>query len=536
MNRFAIVSVSDKTNLEPFVRGLTDLGIEILSTGGTAKYLTECGFKVKAISDHTGQQEILDGRVKTLHPLIHGGILARRDNPADMEQLREHKISPIDLVIVNLYPFTAKVREVETLAKPNHESLVEHIDIGGPTMIRAAAKNCRFVAPVCDPDDYEKVLEELRSTGDVSLKLRRQLSTKVFMTMSAYDGAIARYFSLEEELLDPTGRPKVLAPVESVVLRQRELLRYGENPHQHAALYQKVEVGNFHPKHEWSQLQGKELSYNNILDMQAALELFLELEPVSEQQQRAVIIKHLNPCGVALRPTLKEAFEAARACDPVSAFGGIVALSGQVDEETVQSILEGFVEVIVARAYTAGALVAFQKKPNIRVLLCDESKMSALQKRGWLTGRNAFSDYLLMTSDNELAPVAGAKVLTGKHPQASVIKDLELAWAVCKHVKSNAIVIAKNQQAIGIGAGQMNRVDSARIAIQRAKSYGHDISNSVAASDAFLPFPDTLEVLADAGATALVQPGGSIRDEDVTRVATERNVTLLVTGERHFRH
>lgn len=535
MRKLALVSVWDKNGLEEFVRELVALGYEILSTGGTAKYLTDKGISITSVSSYTGSPEILDGRVKTLHPKIHGGILSRRGNSKDDDELKQAGIAPIDFVVVNLYPFTAKVAEIEAKGQSNHDPLVEFIDIGGPTMIRAAAKNCQYVVPLCDSADYGEVLSELRSSAGISLPTRQRLAAKVFATMSAYDGAIARYFSLQEQLLEGNGAPKTLAPVEALVLREREQLRYGENPHQRATLYERYQVGA--PDSQlWRQIQGKELSYNNLLDMQGALDLFLELLPIAGKRHTAVIIKHSNPCGVAVRDTNVAAYQAARDCDPVSAFGGIIAVSGEFSKELVETILEGFVEVVLAERLTPEARSAFQAKKNVRVLECDFSKLQAVARRGWLSVRNSFGDYLVQTSDNTLADLDQAKLAAGPALSPQQRLDLKFAWAVCKHVKSNAIVVAKDEQAIGVGVGQMNRVDSARFSLQRARAFGFDPAGAVAASDAFLPFPDTLEVLSDAGVTALVQPGGSIKDEEVMKCATTRGVSMFFTGERHFRH
>ncbi len=541
MDRYAIVSVYDKEGLEPFVRGLVGLGYTILSTGGTAKFLTEKGIALRTVDDYTGFPEMLDGRVKTLHPKIHGGILARRERADDMRTLTEHSIGCIDLVVVNLYPFADKIRELEQTGEiaPDaygHRSLVEFIDIGGPTMIRAAAKNFLHVAPVCDPGDYDRVLGELRAPGGLSKELRQRLAAKVFTTMSAYDGAIARYFSLSENIFDEQKQPVALAPVESIVVEKVQELRYGENPHQDAGLYRPVHIGHGAPAALWRVTQGKELSYNNLLDMYAALDLFCEISEGEGKLHAAVVIKHNNPCGVALASSALEAFRRARDCDPVSAFGGIIVVSGTVDGELAASITEGFVEVVVVQALTADAESVFAKKKNVRLVIGDFGGLRAWRRRRNLMVRNMFGDFLLQTSDRETAQARTAKVVTARKPDEAMLDDLDLAWRVSKHVKSNTIVVARDKVAIGIGAGQMSRVDAAKICLQRAESHGHTISGSVAASDAFLPFPDTLELLAAGGVVALVQPGGSIKDEDVVAAADRLNMVMLFTGERHFRH
>ena len=536
MKRYAIVSVYDKTGLIPLVQALVGQGLEILSTGGTAKFLVENGIRVTSVSDYTGHPEILDGRVKSLHPKIHGGILARTSNPADIDELKANDIAAIEFVVVNLYPFTDKVREVVSAKKVDHESLIEDIDIGGPTMIRAAAKNNQFVVPVCDPQDYETIIGELKSGGKVSPSTRRQLAAKVFRTMAAYDGAIARYFSLEERLLEEDGSEKLLAPVQSLTLGQVLPLRYGENPHQAAALYRPVSIGKSTDRPWWKQLQGKEISYNNLLDMYAALDLFLEFRVGSPAEHTAVIIKHTNACGVAVRKTALEAFIAARECDPVSAFGGIIAVSGKLDEPLTHAILEGFVELVLVESVTPGAQELFTKKKNVRLIECDFRRLMELRQAPGVTFRSFCGDYLLQSQDSALASVEAKNVVSGADKFPALKSDLEFAWKVCKHVKSNAIILVKNGQAIGVGAGQMSRVDSARISLERARAHGFDPHGAVAASDAFLPFADTLEILNDGGVVGLVQPGGSIKDEDVIAVAKKREVVMVFTGERHFRH
>ncbi len=535
MERLALVSVWDKTGLAEFAKVLSEQGITLLSTGGTAKYLAEQGLEVLSVSDYTGHPEILGGRVKTLHPKVHGGILARRNLESDLAELATSEITPIDFVVVNLYPFTDKVKEVEAAKNPNHESLIEFIDIGGPTMIRAAAKNFEHVVVISNPSDYQVVADELKEKGAVSIETRRRLAANVFKTMAAYDASIARYLSLDEKLLDEEGLTPQFAPVEAIVLEKKETLRYGENPHQQAALYDRVVVGGKNEPAVWEKLQGKEISYNNLVDMQAAVDLLVELSVDLQGEQAAVVIKHTNPCGAAIRPTTLEAFQAARDCDPISAFGGIIALSGVLDGETAKLIVEGFVEVVLAEEISKEAKEVFAKKKNVRLVKCDFSELRENLKAPNVVIKKSFDDYLLQSDDIALAEISAEKVVSGD-ATPEILADLDFAWRVCKHVKSNTIVLAKNKQAIGVGAGQMSRVDAAHLSIQRAKTHGFSAQGAVSASDAFLPFPDTLEVLNDAGVVALVQPGGSIKDDAVIDSAKSRNMVMVLTGERHFRH
>lgn len=540
MKKLALVSVYDKTGLEGFVRGLIEQGIEILSTGGTLKFLEEKAVPVTSVDSYTGHPEILGGRVKTLHPKVHGGILARRANEKDLEQLKSLDISLIDYVVVNLYPFADKIRELEekgriTADAQGHDSLVEFIDIGGPTMIRAAAKSFQDVASVCDPLDYPIILNELKQNGSLSIETRRKLAAKVFKTTAAYDSAIARYFSLDEKIRDDAGNKIILAPFESIVLERKMELRYGENPHQSAGLYREVS-GALEKKEPWQVLQGKELSYNNLLDMHGALDLFFELYQGKGSFHPAVVIKHANPSGAAYAKTALEAFKLARDCDPVSAFGGILVLSGKVDAELAAEVTSGFVEVVACEDFTEGAAAVFAKKKNLRLVKCDYALYLKRREAGGFTLRSYLGDYLLQTIDHQIAIIQADQAVTELKPTAEMLADLNFAWKVCKHVKSNAIVVAKNMQAIGVGAGQMSRLDSAKISVQRAIAHGHNLNGSVVGSDAFLPFADTLEILAAAGVKALVQPGGSIKDKEVIEAANKLGVVMLFTGQRHFRH
>ncbi|MCC6221319.1 MAG: bifunctional phosphoribosylaminoimidazolecarboxamide formyltransferase/IMP cyclohydrolase [Deltaproteobacteria bacterium] len=536
MNKSAIVSVYDKKGLGPFVKFLIENDYIILSSGGTAKYLRDAGLEIQLIEEFTGQEEILGGRVKTLHPRIHAGILARRDVAGDMEVLKNMGVPPVDLVVVNLYPFLERVRETEQGGEKNHTSLIEDIDIGGPTLLRAAAKNSHFVAAVCDPNDYEMIIEEIKASRVVSLDTRRNLAKKVFAMTAEYDAEVARYFSLKERLLDDEGNRILLAPIESCILEKEADLRYGENPHQQAAVYRPFRGVNATVVPLWQQLQGKELSYNNLLDAQAAIDLFVAVESRFAEQHVSVIIKHSNPCGVAVRGNAVDAFIEARKCDPVSSFGGIIAVSGVVDGNFARTILEGFVEVLVLSDLTDEARAVFAKKKNVRVLKCDFARWKLSSDRPQWRMRCLADSYLLYSADRSSEGVSSATVVTERKPEVSMLDDLDFAWIVCKHVTSNAIVVAKGLSAIGVGAGQMSRVDSARLALERAKIHGHDVSKSVAASDAFLPFTDVLEVLNDAGIGALIQPGGSQNDSCVIESANERKMCMLFTGVRHFRH
>ena len=533
MNSHAILSVFDKSDLLPFAIELAKRGVTILSTGGTSRHLKEGGVEVVSISDYTGSPEILDGRVKSLHPKIHGGILARRSLDKDNQTLEEHDIAPIDFVVVNLYPFLDKVNEVVSSKDPNHPSLVEDIDIGGPTMIRAAAKNCHHVVPVCDPADYPLILKELDESGEISLSLRRKLAAKVFSMMANYDSQIARYFSLDEKLLDEEGNSKGLAPREAIVLKEKQQLRYGENPHQSARLYELVGGDN---KSLWTQTQGKELSYNNLVDMQATLDVFTELYDGLGDKNVAVVIKHTNPCGAAIRDKAIDAFKAARDCDPISAFGGIIAVSGTVDVELAKTITENFVEIVCVEELTDEARAVFAKKKNLRLIACDYSSMLAAAKEKQFTVKSVGADFLIQEGDSNCAKITKESEQTGADISSETLDDLNFAWKVAKHVKSNTIVVAKDGQAIGVGAGQMSRVDAARIALDRAKAHGFSPEGAVAASDAFLPFADTLEVLNDGGVVSLAQPGGSKKDDVVIEAAKSRGMSMVFTSERHFRH
>lgn len=519
--RRALLSVSDKTDLIPFAKFLADRGVELLSTGGSAKAIAEADIAVKEVSDYTGFPEIMDGRVKTLHPAIHGGILARRDLKHHLEAQRDHRIGDIDMVVVNLYPFEA------TVAKgADRETCIENIDVGGPAMIRAAAKNHDFVAIVTDPKDYATVMEEMKShDGATSLKLRRRLALDAFARTAAYDAAISSWMAGEEHETFPDRF--ILAG------RRSSELRYGENPHQRAAFYATAEqrFGIATAK----QLQGKELSYNNLNDTDAAF------EAVAEFAEPAVaIIKHANPCGVAIGNDLSSAYRRAFACDTVSAFGGIIAVNRELDAETAELISQIFSEVIIAPKVSAEAQALLARKKNLRVLeaggLPDPAAAGTVFKS--LAG-----GFLVQSRDNGRIDPASLKVVTRRAPSPAELDDLIFAMRVAKHVKSNAIVYAKNGATVGIGAGQMSRVDSSRIAAwkaaEAAKNAGDATSwakGSVVASDAFFPFADGLLAAAEAGATAIIQPGGSMRDDDVIAAANQAGLAMVFTGIRHFRH
>jgi phosphoribosylaminoimidazolecarboxamide formyltransferase/IMP cyclohydrolase len=515
----AILSVTDKTGLVDFARQLSGLGIELISTGGTAKLLRDSGIAVKDISELTGFPEMLDGRVKTLHPKVHGGILHRREIPAHSAAVAEHGIQPIDMVVVNLYAFE------KTAAKPGvpFEELIENIDIGGPSMIRSAAKNFHDVAVVTSPADYPAIAEELaRTQGELSLETKWKLAQKAFATTAAYDSAIA---STLERI--PDIKSSQLATEESFpqILRlsfQKTLdLRYGENPHQKAAMYSDgsgVGVANAR------QLQGKELSYNNIVDLQAAWDLAQEFDP--DDSAVCAIIKHTNPAGTATGKTLAEAYKRALECDPVSAFGGVIGVNRPIDLEAAEEMHKLFLEVIAAPGFDDAAKARFATKKNLRLV---EVK-AAPQK--W-TLKNVSGGILLQ--DNDVRPLQDIdlKVVTQRAPTPEETRALLYAWKVCKHVKSNAIVYARDGQTVGVGAGQMSRVDSAKIGAMKAQL---PLKGTVAASDAFFPFPDGVEEIAKAGATAIIQPGGSQRDLEVIAAADRLGLAMLFTGVRHFRH
>jgi len=525
----AILSVTDKTGLVDFARQLSGLGVELISTGGTAKLLREAGIAVKDISELTGFPEMLDGRVKTLHPKVHGGILHRRENAAHTAAVAEHGIQPIDMVVVNLYAFE------KTAAKPGvaFEELIENIDIGGPSMIRSAAKNFQDVAVVTSPADYQAIANELgRSDGALSLDTKWKLAQKAFATTAAYDSAIAstlegiadvnNFAPPADAELRSAGQPGAAVPTFPQTLRlsfQKTLdLRYGENPHQKAAMYSDgsgVGVANAR------QIQGKELSYNNIVDLQAAWDLAQEFdEPV------CAIIKHTNPAGAATGETLAEAYQRALECDPVSAFGGVIGVNRPIDGEAAEEMHKLFLEVIAAPAFDEAAKARFATKKNLRLVEVKAAPQT------WVL-KNVSGGILLQDNDQRTLQDADLKVVTQRAPTPEETRALLFAWKVCKHVKSNAIVYARDGQTVGVGAGQMSRVDSAKIGAMKAQL---PLKGTVAASDAFFPFPDGVEEIAKAGATAIIQPGGSQRDPEVIAAADRLGLAMLFTGVRHFRH
>ena len=515
----AILSVTDKTGLVDFARRLADLGIELVSTGGTAKLLRDSGIAVKDISELTGFPEMLDGRVKTLHPKVHGGILHRRENPAHVAAVAEHGIQPIDMVVVNLYAFE------KTAAKPGvaFEELIENIDIGGPSMIRSAAKNFHDVAVVTSPADYPAIAKELTSTGGaLSLETKWRLAQKAFATTAAYDSAIA---STLERIPDIKNSKLSAAEAFPQTLRlsfQKALdLRYGENPHQKAAMYSD---GSGAGVANARQLQGKELSYNNIVDLQAAWDLAQEFDP--NDAAVCAIIKHTNPAGAATGKTLAEAYKRALECDPVSAFGGVIGVNRAIDAEAAEEMHKLFLEVIAAPSFDEAAKARFASKKNLRLV---EVK-AAPQK--WIL-KNVSGGILLQDNDSRPLQDIDLKVVTQRAPTPEETRALLFAWKVCKHVKSNAIVYARDGQTVGVGAGQMSRVDSAKIGAMKAQL---PLRGTVAASDAFFPFPDGVEEIARAGATAIIQPGGSQRDPEVIEAADGLGLAMLFTGVRHFRH
>jgi phosphoribosylaminoimidazolecarboxamide formyltransferase/IMP cyclohydrolase len=508
--RRALISVSDKTGLVEFSKELRQFGVEIISTGGTARSLKEAGVPVLEISEYTGFPEMMDGRVKTLHPKVHGGLLHIRGNAEHEAAAAKHGIEPIDLVVVNLYPFE------KTVAKPGvklHEA-IENIDIGGPSMLRSAAKNHASVTVVVDINDYATVIAEMKAHhGDTTPEFRATLAVKVFAATSRYDGAIAAYLGKSD------GLPDTL----TLSLPKAQALRYGENPHQKAALY-----GDFGKC--FQQLHGKELSYNNILDLTAAAELAAEFP----EQPTVAILKHTNPCGVGSAPTLKAAWDIAYATDKQAPFGGIIAVNRPLDADIAAAIAEIFSEVIIAPEFQPGALEILQKKKNLRLI----KQLSVVSSQ--LSVRSVLGGMLAQDRDTRLVSADDIKVVTKREPTQAERHAMLFGWRIVKHIKSNAIVFTgadeKIARTLGVGAGQMSRVDSSKIAVWKAKEAGLDLRGSVVASDAFFPFPDGVIAAAEAGATAVIQPGGSLRDAEVIAAANERNLAMVFTGIRHFRH
>ncbi len=515
--RRALISVSDKTGAVDFGRELAAAGVQILSTGGTAALLTTAGLDVLEVARYTGDPEMLDGRVKTLHPKVHGGILARRDRPDHLEALAQAGGQPIDLVAVNLYPFEATVARADCV----FEDAIENIDIGGPAMIRAAAKNHDGVVILTDPLDYPLIVDEMTRTGGVSAQTRFRLACKAFAHTAAYDGAIANYLSS----LAADGSRRAYPDTLTLQFAKVQDLRYGENPHQSAALYRenRAPAGLLVDAH---QLQGKELSYNNLADADAAWSCACVL-PVPS----CVIVKHANPCGVAMAATTLEAYSRAFATDPDSAFGGIIAFNAPVDGATASAVACRFVEVVIAPAFDEAARTIFAKKANVRLLTLPADATATQRDMKRIGG-----GLLVQEADAHRLGAEDLSVVTQIAPTSSQVEDLLFAWRVAQFVKSNAIVFAAEGRTLGIGAGQMSRVDSARMATIKARAAGLALEGSVVASDAFFPFPDGLEVVLESGASAVIQPGGSVRDESVIATANARGTSMVFTGVRHFRH
>lgn len=537
----ALISVSDKTGLAEFAQKLTAHNVELVSTGGTAKLLREAGLTVRDVSDLTGFPEMLDGRVKTLHPKVHGGLLGIRDNADHQAKMQEHGIQPIDLVVVNLYPFR------QTIQKPDvtMEDAIENIDIGGPAMIRSASKNHHDVAVVVDPKDYDLVAAMLDAhQGALPYVVRYQLALTAFRHTAAYDKEIARFLwsrqpANPEVALGDTATDQADLPEELELNLQKAMgLRYGENPHQKAALY-KLAGSDEHGVATAEQLQGKELSYNNLLDTDAAWELVMEIHHLHVRETRAngskqlphtcAIIKHTNPCGVGVASSPLEAFQRAKSTDPVSAFGGIIAFSGTVDGETAQEIAEMFAEVIIAPDFTAEARQVLSAKKNLRVLRMGET----LRISTHLELRRISGGVLVQERDAELLDEEKFEIVTERQPTEAELRGLRFAWAICKHVKSNAIVYSAEHQLVGVGAGQMSRVDSVKLGASKAQL---PLTGTVLASDAFFPFRDGLDEAAKHGITAVIQPGGSVRDKEVIEAANEHGIAMVFTGMRHFKH
>ena len=531
----ALLSVSDKDGLADLGKALSERGVELVSTGGTAKALRDAGLDVRDVSDLTGFPEMMDGRVKTLHPKVHGGLLALRDNQEHVTAMAEHQIGPIDLVVVNLYPFE------QTVAKgAERAEVIENIDIGGPSMVRSAAKNHGFVTIVTDPADYDALLDEMSANdGATSDAFRIRMAGKAYARTAAYDAAIASWFAFADAFSNPLGAEALQATpfpeTFPMAFKRSDVLRYGENPHQAAAIYVPQATAGGVPQAE--QLQGKALSYNNLNDADAALELAAEF---TGGDPAVVIVKHANPCGVAQGATLLEAWNDALQCDSVSAFGGIVAVNVELDGATAEAIASIFTEVIIAPKVSAEAREAFAKKKNLRVLECGRLPDP---RRGGFFMKTIAGGMLIQSRDNGAVAEDDLKIVTKREPTPQELKDCFFAWTVARHVKSNAIVYAKDGATVGVGAGQMSRVDSTRIAARKAQDMAEVLGldapltqGSVVASDAFFPFADGLLTAAEAGATALAQPGGSMRDDEVIAAADEAGLAMVFTGLRHFRH
>jgi len=511
----ALLSVWDKTGLVEFAQVLAAAGVELISTGGTAKVLRDAGLTVTELSAYTGFPEMLDGRLKTLHPKVHGGLLYIRGNPEHEAAVQQHGIAPIDLVVVNLYPFE------QTVARPDATlaDAIENIDIGGPTLLRAAAKNHQAVTVIVDPGDYKAVADQIRATGETTLELRQRLAAKVFGRTAAYDSAIALYLARKFAPEHADALPDKLL----IYAPRVQQLRYGENPHQSAALY-----GRFNEF--FTQLHGKELSYNNILDLTSAARLIAEF---AGDPPTVAILKHTNPCGVGQGTTLREAWDKAYATDTQAPFGGVIAVNHELDQACAAAIAEIFSEIIVAPSFSAEALAILQKKKNLRLvkMLSPTTPPSSLEARGV-----GYDSFLVQEQDLRRVGSADIKVVTKRHPTDTELKAMLFGWRIVKHVKSNAVIFVAPDRTLGIGAGQMSRVDAAKIAVWKAAQAGLSLKGSAVCSDAFFPFPDGLVAAAEAGATAAIQPGGSVRDAEVIAAADAHDMAMVFTGVRHFRH
>ncbi|RMG42917.1 MAG: bifunctional phosphoribosylaminoimidazolecarboxamide formyltransferase/IMP cyclohydrolase PurH [Candidatus Dadabacteria bacterium] len=527
MEKAALLSVTDKNGLVELAEVLIECGFTLLASSGTGEYLKEHNIQTTSIERYTGQSEFLGGRVKTLHPKIHGGILARRNNEKDMLELEQNKIFPIDVAVVNLYPFSQRVS-----AGANMDQAVEVIDIGGPAMIRAAAKNFYYVLPVIDPGDYREVMEFLRSSSKIehkqALEFRRRYAVKVFKELAEYNLNIAEYISSvtcvegdkPEAFTFCCSSGNRFSQVGGLILEKAQDLRYGENPHQAAALYADKYKS-------WTQLNGKELSYNNLLDFDATLRI---IRSVSGDKPFACIVKHLNPCGAACSEDCTDALKRAKASDPRSHFGGIIGFNQKVDLKAAKEVRADFAEIVLAPGYDDEALNYLQKSKNLRVVQFEPAAGSKYEVRSVEGG------YLFQEIDSGVSSVKEARIVAGDGLSEQELLDLQFAWNLCAHVRSNAITVVKDQQLLAAGAGQMSRIDAARVALYKAEEHGHDLTGAVAASDAFFPFPDTIEALAHAGVKAIIAPGGSKRDDQVIKVACDLNITLLFSNDRHFRH
>lgn len=523
MAKAALLSVSDDTGLDGIARCLEENGFTLFATTGTGRYLKEHGIKYTPIEEYTGQKEILDGRVKTLHPKIHAGILARREKVEHMAELESSDILPIDVVIVNLYPFVKRVHDGTNRPLPE---MIEFVDIGGPTLLRAASKNFASVMPIINPLDYEDVINALQETKgnvrQIGFELKKRLAMRVFTELAQDNLEVAKYLScVNEEGIPQT--EELFTSVDGVILEQQQSLRYGENPHQQARYYRVVGT----PLAPWTQLQGKALSYNNILDTDAALSL---ISAFRDAQPTVAIMKHLNPCGLASSASLFDSLKLAKRGDPRSHFGGIIAFNQKVSANVTEEIVEDFAEIVIAPEYDDEALEIFKARKNLRVLKCPAIPVSATEFR------SAVGGVLMQTRDKGVTELNSSQVVSTRTPSDQELQDLQFAWTVCAHVKSNAVVIAKSKVLLSVGAGQMSRIDSTELAISKARKHGHFLVRAVAASDAFFPFPDSVEALAQAGISAIVAPSGAMRDAETIEMANKYDIALLFAPDRHFRH